>query len=270
MKLGIGSYTYTWAIGVPGYVYEDKKLTALELVNRAAELGVEVVQICDNLPLHKLTDKELQEVRVAAEKAGIKIEVGTRGVEPEHLRIYLQIAEYVKSDILRVILHKNQGSITIQEAAAYIKEVLSEFEVKNISIAIENHERHPVRELAALINELNSPYAGICLDTVNSFGALESPREVIETLSPYTINLHFKDFQIKRLDHMMGFQITGTPAGKGMLDAGNLLEVMKEQGKDQSVILELWTPYAGTIRDTVIKENQWAVESINYLKEWIK
>ena len=111
---------------------------------------------------------------------------------------------------------------------------------------------------------------GICLDTVNSFGALECPEQVIAELAPFTINLHYKDFTIERLSHMMGFQITGTPAGKGMLDTEKLLSILKEKECASSVILELWTPFTETVETTILKESKWAEESIKYLKEWVK
>ncbi len=50
MKLEISSYTGTWAIGVPGYDLVQP-MTALELADPAAALGVDIVQIGDNLPL---------------------------------------------------------------------------------------------------------------------------------------------------------------------------------------------------------------------------
>ena len=180
MKLGISSYTYTWAVGVPAYPCEGKKLSALDLVNKASKVGVQVVQICDNLHLHKLGKEELTELRQTAEKLGITIEVGTCGVEPEHLRMYLEIAHLLNSDIVRVLLHKSNGLISINEAYEYINEVLHEFESKKIKIVIENHERHSVKELTWLVDKLNSEYVGICLDTVNSFAALECPQQVIK------------------------------------------------------------------------------------------
>ncbi len=34
---------------------------------------------------------------------------------------------------------------------------------------------------------------------------------------PFTVNLHVKDFIIQRVGHQMGFTVTGTPLGKGMI-----------------------------------------------------
>jgi sugar phosphate isomerase/epimerase len=268
MRLGIGSYTFTWAIGIPGYPTPERKLTALELMQKAAELNVQLIQICDNLPLHLLTPRELLELKEAAEKAEITIEVGTKGIEPDHLRGYLKIAKFLNSDLLRVILHKENGILDIEDALSTLKQVIPDLENFNIKLAIENHERHSVKDLAYLVKQLDSRFVGICLDTVNSFGALEAPEQVIKELAPYVINLHYKDFIIKRIDSMLGFEILGSPAGQGMLD-GRKLKQHLEGESNCSVILELWTPFTASVEQTIEREKQWAKESIEYLKMWI-
>ena len=270
MLLGIGTYTFTWAIGVPGYPKTDKPMDAFELIRQAHEYGVSVVQICDNLPLHTLSNEELTEIRDMADSLHIQLEIGTRGVEPDHLMKYLEICKLMNSDILRTIVQKDNGYVGIEEAAKLIKEVIHAFEKEEVYLAIENHERHKVKELISLIKAIDSPFAGICLDTVNSFGALEGPDYVIRELAPYTINLHVKDFVISRLDHNMGFELKGAPAGSGQLDLDYAAKALKSHGRDPSVILELWTPFTGDIETTVQKEKDWADQSIKFLKEWVK
>jgi sugar phosphate isomerase/epimerase len=56
-----------------------------------------------------------------------------------------------------------------------LREVLPEFARAGVSIALENYEAYATRELAELVARIGSSHLGICLDTVNSFGALESP-----------------------------------------------------------------------------------------------
>lgn len=268
MKLGIGSYTYTWAVGVPEYSVKGRKMSAVDLIYKAKELGVSTVQICDNIPLHELSQGELLEIKKAAESLKIELEIGTCDVEPEHLRNYLEIAEFFHARLLRVILNRKKGELTAAEASACIREIIPELEKKEIRLAIENHERHRTKELKEVVQNCNSKYVGICLDTVNSFGAGEGAEQVIEELSPYMACLHYKDFFIQRLDHRMGFSISGAPAGKGMLNSARLKTLLGRMDEDISVILELWTPYLGTVEDTIRQESQWALESVEFLKKW--
>jgi len=270
MQLGIGSYTFSWAIGVTGYPPPEKPLTAIGLLKKAQALAVNVVQFCDNLPLHKISKKELDELRVTAQNMEISIEVGTRGVKPDHLLHYLEIAKLLGANILRTMIHTPDYAPDIEQAISWIREALPKFMEAGIYIAVENHDRYKSRELANLIKKVNSPYVGICLDTVNSFGALEGPEQVVKELAPYILNLHIKDFDIVRVDHQMGFIILGCPAGDGRLDIEWLLEVVKKEGKNPNAILELWTPFSETIEKTILKENEWANKSIHFLRRKIR
>ena len=64
----------------------------------------------------------------------------------------------------------------------------------------------------------------------------------------------------------MGIIIEGAPAGKGMLNIRDLVDKLSLTGRCESGILELWTPPEKTIEETIKKEEEWALESINFLK----
>jgi L-ribulose-5-phosphate 3-epimerase UlaE len=98
-------------------------------------------------------------------------------------------------------------------------------------------------------------------------GAGEGFEEVSRILLPYTINLHIKDFTIRRVSHKMGIIIEGSPAGKGMLNIRDTIESLKKINRCRSAILELWTPPEPKVKDTIKKEERWADESIRFLKE---
>ena len=134
-----------------------------------------------------------------------------------------------------------------------------------MTLAVENHDRYSVAELASLIHGLGD-WAGICLDTVNSFGALEGPAIVLETLAPLAVNLHIKDFAVRRLDHAMGFAIEGRPVGAGQLDVPAVLTLLEQYRRVDTGVIELWTPPEATINATIDKEAQWATESLDYLR----
>jgi hypothetical protein len=69
---------------------------------------------------------------------------------------------------------------------------------------------------------------------------------------------------------MMGFVIEITPAGKGLLDLPSVLEKISPYGKCRSAILELWTPPAGNLQETLGREESWTRESIEYIRKIIK
>jgi len=269
MLLGLSTYTYTWAIGVPGSM-PGNPLTAYGLINKASDKGIGIVQIADNLPLEKLSTDELNVLYQYSRMKGVMIEMGGKGMTTEHTLQCLNVAEMLHSPILRMVIDGQNFEPDIAEISAIIRDLMPEFKSRNIKLAIENHDRFKAREFEKIIQNAGSDLVGICLDSVNSMGAGEGFEEVAKILLPYTINFHVKDFTIRRVSHKMGIIIEGAPAGKGKLNISKLVAKLNEQGQCNSAILELWTPPENDIEATVIKEDLWAKESIEYLKKIIK
>jgi 3-oxoisoapionate decarboxylase len=265
MQPGISSYTYTWAVGVQGSL-PPEPIRAIDLINKAEIHGIGLVQIADNLPLELLSYEELAALRSNAEKRGIRIEMGGRGLTPEHTIKCLDAAAAINSPILRMVIDATGFEPGLDTIISIIKELLPELKSKKIKLAIENHDRFKAREFEKIIQSAGSEWVGICLDSVNSMGAGEGFEEVSGILLPYTINLHIKDFTIRRVSHKMGIIIEGAPAGKGMLNIEELVGKLSLTGKCNSGILELWTPPESHIEKTILKEYNWAEESIKYLK----
>jgi sugar phosphate isomerase/epimerase len=146
---------------------------------------------------------------------------------------------------------------------------VGEFERADVVLAIENHDRFPVASLVRILERIGSESVGVCLDTVNSFGAREGPAVVVEALARWTMNLHVKDYAIRRVDHQMGFLIEGRPAGQGQLDVPWLLARLRDAGRDPNAILELWTPPEEALAETIAREEAWAASSVEYLRRLI-
>ncbi len=80
------------------------------------------------------------------------------------------------------------------------------------------------------------------------------------------VNLHLKDFGIRRLPHLMGFQIDGRPAGQGMLDVPRLVAEVSHYERCQTAILEQWVIPEADSATTMAEEAIRATESVKYLK----
>jgi sugar phosphate isomerase/epimerase len=266
MRLGVSTYTYTWAIGVAGSEPQFP-MTGVNLLQKAKTLGIDCVQIADNLPLHTFSEDDLNNLTLKAQESGILVEVGMRGLFPDLVMKYLDIALTFNSPFLRIVVDGPNFHPSSSEVVTIIRSLLPELKKRNIILAIENHDRFKAKTFASIIEQVGSKHVGICLDSVNSMGAGEGIETVIELLAPYTVNLHIKDFYVQRVYHMMGFVVEGKPAGKGMLNIENLLEKLEMYNNCQSGTLELWTPPQEKIEDTIWKENAWAEESISYLKK---
>lgn len=265
MKLGLSSYTYTWEIGVPGHT-PARPLTVDRLVQRALDLDVDVLQIADNLPLHRLRATELDALARYVSSAGLGIEVGTRGIGDDNLARYVDIARRLGSPLVRIVVDAGTHRPDVPEIIATLSRHEDAFRSAGMHLAIENHDRLPVRALAHIVEALGTDWAGICLDTINSFGALEGPDVVVTTLAPFTVNVHVKDFVVARADHKMGFIVEGRPVGQGQLDVPWLLEILANHSRAPTAIVELWTPPCDALDDTIRRETKWAAESVAYLR----
>lgn len=269
MRLGIGSYTFTWSIGVRGHPPE-LPMNALDLLAEAERLGVRLVQVCDNLPLGGLSPGALDEFESRARTAGIQVELGTLGLQPEKLRAYLNLARRFECSFLRLVVDSPGDEPSAEETVARLRTILPEFEAAGVRLAIENHDRFRSATLAWIVRQLGPHRVGICLDTVNSFGALEGPEIVVENLGEFTLCLHVKDFTIRRVSHRMGFVLEGCPAGSGQLDVPWLLGRLSASPHPFNAVLETWVPPGDSLDETIRRERAWTDEGVRYLRGLIR
>jgi sugar phosphate isomerase/epimerase len=247
-------------------------MRANELIEEGHQLDVDVVELCDSIPLATMTDSELYALRNQAEAAHITLNAGTSGVEPEHLRTYLEVCKKLNASRLRVLLHSPRSKPTVEVAVSELRTVMPEFENAGVTVMIENHDSFTRFEMVEVMQRVNSPRCRICLDTANSLGMLESTAQVIETLGKYVDEVHYKDYRIDRLPHLMGFEITGTAAGEGSLNPEPVVDLVASQHRDIPIIAELWPPYVGTIDASIARERKWVRQSVAYLTgiDWSK
>jgi len=263
VKVGISSWTYGWAVGVPGYPPPARPLDAFGLLARTQALDVEVLQIADNLPVDRLPQAEAVRLGAEAGRLGLVLELGTRGVDAAHLARYLELALCVGARLVRTLM---SAAMPVDGAIEAIRRALPAYERAGVTLAIENYEAHSTADLARLVASIGSANFGVCLDSVNSFGALETPADVIRRLARHAVNVHIKDFDIVRVPSTLGYVIEGRPAGQGRLGIAWLLEEVCRSGRNPNIILEQWTPFRGGLEETIALEASWAEQSVQYLR----
>lgn len=266
MILGISSFTYGWAVN---YNTDGAGIAAYEqvLINKALAFGLKCLQIGDNLPVHAFDKKRLSDLKSRVTEYAMRIEIGARGLTDEHLEQYIQLADYMGAPLLRFIIDGPGFEPDDEMVVKTIKNVLPILKEKGITLGIENHDRFKVKELAGIMESIGDKHVGICLDCVNSMGAGEGLEYVADILSPYTVNLHIKDFIVTRLPHQMGFTVEGCPAGNGLTNVDLLMEKVGRYGRCESAILEQWVIPENTKEATLEKEDLWAQQSMDYLKQ---
>jgi sugar phosphate isomerase/epimerase len=254
-----------WAVGVPGWE-PARPMTVDDLLQKAVELGVSVVQIADNLPLDWLDAGELDALASRAGALGIEIEAGTRGIRPDHLRTYVRIAERVGARFLRTLIDAAGHRPDEDEAVACLRAVAADLKATGVTLGIENHDRFRAVTLRRIVERAGSENIGVCLDTANSLGCGEGIEQVAACLAPLVVNLHVKDFAARRLPHNKGFIVEGCPAGEGLVDVPALIDVLRRAGRDFNAIVEVWPPPEPDLAASITKEDEWARRSVAYLR----
>lgn len=278
MMLGINTYTFMWSIGFQSVnpAYPDKAacprnpLTALGLLEKARTLDIKLVQTGPNLPIDQLPEVELEFFIQTAIDWGIHLELGTRGLDKDHLSRQASLAHRVGATLIRTLPEIHGNYITDAGVLLpVLRAVLPMLEGEGLQLAIENG-RIPASDLRLVLDEVGNPHVGVVLDMVNSLAVPEGWKEVTRQLAPHTMCVHYKDFTIRRAWHMMGFICEGTPSGKGLLEPAWLFDALKVSPYDFNIIIELWPPERDSLEETIALEQQWAEESVSFLRGTVK
>jgi sugar phosphate isomerase/epimerase len=262
VAIGLSTYCFFWR----GSDRVERPLRLVDMVEQTAEAGVQLFQVCDSPVLAGLSDPELRNLRSAADGAGVALEVGTRGLQPEHLRHHLRIAEMLGARLVRSMWTSGEDRPDRMEATRRLQDALPDFAARGVTLALETYEQVQTRELLALVEQLDSPQLGICLDPGNTVAALENPRDVVERCAPRTVNLHIKDFGFARSPGWVGFELNGRPLGTGLLDLDHLLATVRPEERGISRIVEHWLPWQGDPATTCATEAAWTQASIDVLR----
>jgi sugar phosphate isomerase/epimerase len=268
--LGIGSYSYPFALGYNKRFLPEKPLTALDLIEKAAGHKVKVLQLADNLYLQNLPDEQIDNISRQAREKNITLETGLRGMSTENLMRHIDLSERLGSKLLRCVIDSPGYEPDLREICATLTALRSTLQKTGITIGIENHDRFFAKEFAKIIETTGDEHVGIVLDTVNSFSKEERSLEVLDILAPYVVCFHVKDYNIQRRTDAQGLVVVGAIAGEGRLNIPHMLNVLRERApRDFSTILEFWMEPAETLSATLAKEEYWVEKSINYLRSLI-
>jgi sugar phosphate isomerase/epimerase len=268
MRLGLSSYAYGWAVA-------RGRFDESTLLDRAREQGLSLVQFGDHIPLVNFGCARIDWLGERAQAENITLEMGARGLTADNLQRHIALAQRLDSSTLRFVIDAPGFEPPPGEVARILRDSVSHLEDLWITVGLENHDRFPAQVLRDIIEAVDSPRVGVCLDTANSLGAGEGLAHVAQVLAPVTVSLHLKDFQIRRVPYLMGFEVAGCVAGTGMLGEGrppgapgveDLVRAVAESGRCGSAVLETWVPPESEIEATLIKEEDWARQSVEYLR----
>ncbi|MFJ6070644.1 sugar phosphate isomerase/epimerase family protein [Streptomyces sp. NPDC093065] len=262
MAYGISTYAYFWRLSSRA----PEPMSLPDMLRDTAELGGEVFQICDYAPIESYDRARLADLRATADGLGLTLELGTRGVRPEHLLKYLGIAGELGVSLVRSMLNTGDHRPDPAEAVTLLKEAVPRCADAGVTLGLETYEQVATDDLVNVVRAVDDPHLGIVLDPGNSVARLERPADVVAATAPHVVNIHVKDFAFTRRDGWVGFTYAGCPLGEGLLDYDAMIAAVRPEERGVNQIVEHWLPWQDEGYDATARlEHQWTRHSINTL-----
>lgn len=133
-------------------------------------------------------------------------------------------------------------------------------------IAVENHGDFTSTQLKALLDAVDHPRVGACLDTGNSLFRKEDPIHCARVLAPYAKSMHLKDWT-------MSFRPDGTPEwkeavlGTGQVPVKEMLRIAIEANPNLYIALEAPVRPSEDETETVDREWQFFKQNARVARE---
>lgn len=108
-----------------------------------------------------------------------------------------------------------------------------------VVLAIENHIDFFADELVELVETIDSPWLGVCLDTANNLRMLEDPQEAARKLAPFARATHVKDVTARGGDPRSFAFWPSVPLGTGVVDLPAVLGHLRAAGYGGLLALEI-------------------------------
>jgi 3-oxoisoapionate decarboxylase len=258
MKLGLHTYSLNmhgigqaWA----GFTCPwPRQLTAFQLLDLLIVLDLEGAHLDDGV-LEYLDEGYLKEVGTSARDAGLYLEYnfsmdrGGFGIGIQHdLKAAIQTAGALGADIVKVsmeLLRPRPVAASrfhpkvieqMERVANMLTEAVPLAADHGIRLAVENHCDSFSEEIVWLLDRVDSPTVGACIDTVNGLHVTEDPMAAIERLAPRAITNHFRDDRIEF--QRWGFKLVGTAVGEGDIDMRRAYELFRERSSMERINIE--------------------------------
>lgn len=256
MKLAIDSYSYHRYFGeVYAGLEQDPgtRITMQGFVDRAQALGVAGVSL-ESCFLPNPTSDEVTKLRDHLDRLELErvwawghpngLRSGAAPEEVAALKRHTEIAAAVGAKVMRICCGGRRTRIEDWEAhkgglVPLLSDAARHAKSHGVVLAIENHIDLFADELVELIETVDSPALGVCLDTANNLRLLEDPAVAIEKLAPYARATHVKDIAAKGGNPREFAFWPSVPVGRGLIDIPRAFNELRKHGYTGLLALEI-------------------------------
>jgi len=258
MLLGLHTYSlYLHGIGQAWAGFKlpwERQLSTFGLFDLGIELGLDGFHLDDGV-LESLDFVFLKEVGASAKEKNLYLEynmsldLGHFGIGIQHdLKDGLNTAQTIGADVVKVSMdlprpRPRVGSRFHPKVMPYLMETVKRLkkaapmaEDYGIRLALENHCDSFSEEILWVLKEINHPFVGACIDTVNAWHVAEDPMNAIKNLAPVAFTNHFRDDRVEFCRD--GFKVKGVAVGDGDIDMKKAYELIKSKSPTNRINIE--------------------------------
>lgn len=293
LKLGMHTYTLhffglgeSWGFGKDFFF--PQTMDIFELMDRAEKWELDGLQIT-KVDLVNTEPSHLQEVKAAAKEHGLFLEFNASFKAGSDSRVNckvdeaMHIAHDIGADLLKYsldvvrprVLHNScfHPEVMRQLADRYddFMANIPLMEELGLKLAIENHTDTFADEILWLVDRLNHPKIGTCVDTMNPLQVMENPEAALEKMLPTAFCCHFSDDVI--VVDPLGVHDIGAPHGQGSMDLPKIVQQIRDDSPMDRIILENEIAFKSLnepLEEARERELKACEESIDYLRNVLK
>lgn len=299
LRLGMHTYTLhffglgeSWGFGKDYYF--EQTLSLYELMEMAEKWELDGLQITkvDLLTTAKedpFSTENLHKVAAAAKKHGLFLEFNSSFQAGSDSRVNctveeaLRIGHDLSAELVKFSLDIRRprelyGSCFHPDVIRQMADRYDEFKANiplieqyGMQIAIENHTDTFADEILWIVDKLNHPLIGTCVDTMNPLQVIENPHYAMERMLPKAYCCHFSDDII--VVDPLGVHDIGAPHGQGSMDCPRMVAQIREMSPMDKIIFENEIAFKSLdepIEEARARELQACEESVRYLRNELK
>lgn len=287
MLLGLHTYSlYLHGIGQAWSGFElpwERQLSTFQLFDLGIELGLDGFHLDDGV-LETLDPVFLKEVGASAREKDLYLEynmsldLGGFGIGIQHeIEDGLNTAKALGADVVKIGMeiprprpragsrfHKDVMP-HLSGTAARLKKAAPLAGDYGIRLALENHCDSFSEEILWVLDEVEHPFVGACIDTVNAWHIAEDPMKAIRNLAPVAFTNHFRDDRVEFCRD--GFRVRGTAVGEGDIDMKKAYQTINKESPTNRINIETEMGFSLEDKDTALRlEIDTIKKSIQYCR----
>jgi sugar phosphate isomerase/epimerase len=291
MRLGMHTYSlYHHGVAEDWAGFElpwQRQMTLFEMMDYIQTLGLEGLHL-DAKALDRMDSDYYDQVRGYAESRDLYLEFNFALKSGQYdsavqfdISDGVAIAHAIGADVTKIGMNltrprpvaagKFHPDIMVQLKAVVnrVTAVLDQVEKTGLKLALENHTDAFSEEVLWVLDRINHPLVGACIDTVNGIHVTENPLMAVENLAPRAFTNHFRDNRI--VITPWGLKFTGAAVGEGDLDMKRAYGLIRQNPQMNRINIELDLECPLDSMDAAMATEKAALEkSVAYCREVLK